>query len=273
MWQKRSIATAIASMALACAAGALAQTRPGDVRQEDRRADRQEDRRADRQEDRRIEREREQENEVEREREAEVRFTVPRNPDGTVNFAALIDAVRAQIADLLPNDGVEHKVTLRGAVDIRVERKPDGTLRARIEDVDLGNLSAQQREQLAQQLAAQLHLERLRIRGFDAQGNRVRVEFRADRGVVRNEARFERREERRENRVERAEREQRAERRERVERRERPEREQRAERPERAEKPERPERAEKPERPERAERAERTERPERIERADRSGRH
>ena len=144
----------------------------------------------------------------------------------------------AEIAALLPKDGLERKVTLRGAVDVRVTRQPDGTVRARIEDVNLGNLTPEQRAQLAQQLAA-LGFTRVEIRGVDASGKRVRVEFRADRGVARNDD-----DGRRGERV--------------ADARGRNDRRVASDRPERLE------------RPERAERAERTER---VERPDHSGRH
>lgn len=223
---------------------------------------------------------------VEAEREVEVKRPLPRNADGTIDRAALLREVRAQLAagateiqfrdgalsaadaralasgersllaDLaaaLPNDGIERQIRLRGGIDARVQRNEEGELRARIEGLQIGSLTAAQRAELAQRLAAQ-GFDRVRIRD----GAGTRVEFRADRGIVKNEARAERGE-----RAQRAEREDHRGRHERAERAERPERLARVERPER------PERAERVERPERAERAER---PERVQRPDNSGR-
>jgi len=277
--RKTLIPIAIAMLATAAAAQ--------DVRQEDRRADRQadrreaepqdvrrEDRQADRQADRRAEA-----------NEVEVKLEVPRNADGTINETQLANDIKARLAagateiqvrgltaqdakaliasnqnllvdlaKLLPNDGVERQVRLRGAVDARIQRNAEGELRARIEGIDLGTLTPAQRADLARQLATQAGLDRLRIRGVDATGARVRVEFRDDRGIVRNDARGA----------------QGAERMARVDADDRRGRRGGADRPERAE---RAERVERVERPERAERAERVERVERVERPDRSGRH
>jgi len=205
---------------------------------------------------------------------AEVKLAVPRTATGAIDVQALLALVRdqiaagareiqfrgttltaadvqmlllsasatqnllAEIAALLPKDGVERKVTLRGAVDVRVTRQPNGTLRARIEDVNLGNLTAEQRARLAQQLAA-LGFTRVEIRGVDAAGKRVRVEFRADRGIKRDDdgARDGQRvadaSGRRDRRVV-------------------------VERPDRADRPERPEKAERPERAEHVDRPERS---------------
>jgi hypothetical protein len=283
-----------------------------DVRQEDRRADRQADRREaepqdmrreDRQEDRQQDR-RAEANEV------EVKLAVPRNADGTINETQLVNDIKARLAagateiqvrgltaqdakaliasnqnlladlaKLLPNDGVERQVRLRGAVDARIQRNDEGELRARIEGIDLGTLTPAQRADLARQLATKAGLDRLRIRGVDATGARVRVEFRDDRGIVKNEAKGAGKNDRRATPATPAQPAQRAQPAERVARidaddrrgrrggADRPERAERAERVERAERPERVERVERPERVERAERVERVERP------DRSGRH
>ena len=216
-------------------------------------------------------------------REAEVRIALPRNADGTIDEAALARDIRArfaagateiqfrgltaqeaerllldprhsllaELAPLLPNDGVERQVRLRGAVDARVQRNDEGELRARIESINLGTLTSAGRAELARQLATQAGLDRLRIRGVDANGERVRIEFRDDRGIVKNEGRADRREAR-------------------GDRLARIDRDDRRGRDDRAERAERPERAQ---RPERAERAERPERAERVERPDHSGRH
>src|SRR6185436_6628550 len=251
--RKTIVPIALAMLATAAAAQ--------DVRQEDRREDRQADRLAERQMEA---------------NELEVKLAVPRNADGTINETQLVNDVKARIAagateiqvrgltaqdvsallasnqnllvdlaKLLPNDGIERQVRLRGAIDARVQRNNEGELRARIEGIDFGTLTPAQRADLARQLATQAGVDRLRIRGVDATGARVRLEVRdgivrADTGGGRNAERVDR--------VARVD----------------------ADRPERAE---RAERAERVERPERAERAERVERVERVERPDRSGRH
>ncbi len=170
----------------------------------------------------------------------------------------------AHIATALPADGVERTVTFRGVVDgqqveARVQRQEDGTLRARIEGVNIGTLSDADRAQLVQRLSRQTGFERVRLEGVDNGGNRIRTEFRADKGLVSNEVKGEgrgrpdagavrtegrqedrrddrrlerqidRREDRRidrqgDGRVERIERNQRVERVERIERIERPDR-------------------------------------------------
>jgi hypothetical protein len=251
MWTKHIVVAAAAFAAVFGAAGdARAQSSTG-TGQEDRQADR----RADRQEDRLAERRVEAMEVEEGQERAEVRLQAPRTATGAIDVDRLLALVRdqiaqgareiqfrgatltagdvqnlllstsptqnllAEIAALLPNDGVERKITLRGAADIRVTRQPDGSLRARIENVDLGDLTAAQRAALAQQLAA-LGFDRVRTRGVDSAGNRVRLEFRADRGLAQND-----------------------DRRIRVERPERMERPERAQRPERAEHAERPDRS------------------------------
>lgn len=205
--------------------------------------------------------------------EVEVTLPVPRGADGAIDVRAIDAEVRRQLAAgatemrfrgdftqeearrllldarvlgqlgaLLPNDGVERDVRLRGAVEARVQRTEEGGLRARIEQIDVGNLGPEQRADLARRLAAQSGFERVRIRGTDASGERVRVEFRDGRGIVRNEGRGDARVARSDNsgpgsgadRPRREDRAQRAERAERAERVERPERGERVERPERS---------------------------------------
>src|SRR5262245_51863637 len=140
--RKKLLLNAATAAALALSGLAAAQT--PDVRQEDRQADRQQDRQADRQQDRQADR-RVEANEV------EVKLALPRNADGTVNQTQLLNDVRAQVAagtteiqfrgataqdaqllldqklfaalaPLLPNDGVERSVRLRGAFDARLQR-------------------------------------------------------------------------------------------------------------------------------------------------------
>ena len=209
---------------LAAAGTASAQ----DVRQEDRQADRQadrrvepndvrrEDRQVDRREDRQAERrveanegrsqardpaQRRRHHQPDRARQRHQELKSPRaqprsSPRATAQDAqALIDRnqnVLVDLAKLLPNDGIERQVRFRGAVDARIQRNDEGELRARIEGIDLGSLTPAQRADLARQLATKAGLDRLRIRGTDATGARVRVEFRDGRGIVKNEGRADR---------------------------------------------------------------------------------
>ena len=321
--QTKTFLKAAIVAALAMSGAAAAQ----DVRQEDRRADRQADRLAEpndvRREDRQADKQADRRAEA---NEVEVKLAVPRNADGTINEPQLVNDIKARLAagateiqvrgltaqdvkalldskqnllvdlaKLLPNDGVERQVRLRGALDARIQRNDEGELRARIEGIDLGTLTPAQRADLARQLATQAGLDRLRIRGTDATGARVRVEFRDDRGIVKNEAKGAGQNEHRAQRAvpatpavparggepaQRAVPAQRAEPAERMarmdaadDRRGRRGGADRPERAERMERAERPERVERAERPERVERAERVERVERVERPDRSGRH
>ena len=268
MLRKTLIPIALAVLASAATAQDVRQEdrlmEPNDLRREDRQADRQQDQRA-------------EANEV------EAKVAIPRNADGTINETQLVNDIKAQLAagateiqvrgltaqdakaliasnpnlladlaKLLPNDGIERQVRLRGAVDARIQRNDEGELRARIEGIDLGTLTPAQRADLARQLATQAGLDRLRIRGTDANGARVRLELRD--GVVRAERGG-------------GQNGQRPERMARVDASDRSGRRGGADRPERVERAERAERVERPEKVERPERAERVERP------DRSGRH
>jgi len=184
---------------------------------------------------------------AEEEARAEVRLTIPRSADGTVDQQALLAEVKTaaaggareiqlrdrtlteaemqnllsaaflkDLAALLPAGPGEHQIRISGAVDVRVQQLPNGTLRVRIED---RNLTQAQRDALRQQLAAA---------GFD----RIRIDGgpdRPNRGDRRDNA-----DQRRPDRAERAERAERPERAERVERPERVERAERVERPERS---------------------------------------
>ena len=157
------------------------------------------------------------------ERRAEMKLDVPRSGDGSIDVEALIsevdnlvsrgvreirfrDATLSQdearslvlriegnllgdLAARLPNDGVQRQITLRGDVDFRVQRQKNGELRASIKDIFVGSPTEARRAEFTEQLAAQYGFDRLTIRGVDADGSRIRVEFRADQGIVRNEAR------------------------------------------------------------------------------------
>lgn len=196
---------------------------------------------------------------------AGVRMALPRREDGALDVAAILREVHGRIANgareilfrgdvnptearrlllqgrliediaaRLPDDGVEREVRVRGMVDARVQRAPNGELRARIEGVHLGAMGAAQRHDLARRVALQSGVDHVRIQGVDASGDKVRVDFRVERP----------------SRVERV----RGERVERPERVQRPERPERVERVERVERPERPVRIERPERPDKPER-------------------
>lgn len=98
----------------------------------------------------------------------------------------------AHVSDALPDDGIERAVTFRGLVDgrqveARIQRQEDGTLRARIDGIEVAALSEADREQLVQRLSRQMGFERVRLEGVDASGHRVRTEFRVDQGLVKKE--------------------------------------------------------------------------------------
>ena len=156
-------------------------------------------------------------------RRAEAQLSVPRSADGkTIDVTALLTGVEnliengvrqihfrhgaltqadakslilqtggtllGELATRLPSDGIQRQITLRGDVDVRVQRLANGELRARIDDIFVGSPTEARRAQFTEQLAAQYGFDRLTIRGVDAEGNRIRVEFR-DGVIVRNEAR------------------------------------------------------------------------------------
>ena len=260
------------------------------------------------------------------------RVTLPRSADGSVDVAALLSTLDArfdagareiqirddslakqeardlllalardqnllrQIADVMPAGGGEATVRLRGVVDARIQRKPDGSLRLRVEDINFNNMSAVQRAELAQQLVQQTGFDRVRIQGIDADGKRVRTEFRSDGGLVadvmqgsgnlakpaeagpsqsgarqqREDRQSERQLDRPGNRPDdrRGDGVSSADRPQRMERAEKAERPENVERSERVERPDKVERAERVERPEKVERSERVERPEKVERPD-----
>ena len=139
-------------------------------------------------------------------REVEVSLQLPRTGDGRIDTRALEAEVRREIGAgateirfrddfsqqdarrllldgrvlrelgaALPDDGVERDIRLRGEVDARIQRDEEGGLRARIENIDLADLTSEQRAELARRLAGQGGLER------------VRIEFREGRGITSNE--------------------------------------------------------------------------------------
>jgi hypothetical protein len=310
---------------------AQSNSQVGDIRQEDRQADRREDRQEDRRQD----------------DAAQARVTLPRTATGEIDSAALLADLDAQFAagvkeiqvrnadltqqevqsqlldtspdanllrrigdaiNALPDAQGEFTVRLRGTVDARVQRKPDGSLRARIEDVDFGSLTQAERAQLAEALTETTGFSRVRLQGLDQNGQRVRVEFRTDKGltanVVQGSGNLARgnRDDRRDGTSGRGGSDDRSDRSDRsgagtedrgasnsgsgrsgrsesVDRvdgnRGRPDKVERAskpERPEKVEKIEKPERAEKVERPERPEKAEKVEKVERPEKPGDGGR-
>jgi len=132
----------------------------------------------------------------------QVDLPAPTTPMGTIDTAAVLAGVQTQIAQgareiqfrgvatadlqavalsscnpaqsalawlgaLLPSDGVERSVTLRGAdgSGVRVERGDDGTLRARVENV--AGLTPELLTQIREQLAA-LRFSRIDLRGARA---------------------------------------------------------------------------------------------------------
>jgi hypothetical protein len=186
----------------------------------------------------------------------EARMGLPRAEDGTIDVASVLRNIRAriaagareilfrgdmapqearrlllhgrlieQIAERLPDDGIDREVRLRGIIDARVQRSSEGELRARIEGVHLGAMGPAQRHDLARRIALQSGVDYVRIQGLDSSGDRVRADYRIERPM-------------RPERVERAH----------IDRVERPERIERPDRPERPERFERPERPEKPDR-------------------------
>lgn len=266
------IAAAFAAAGALAGAGAgaaepLLLAQASDVRQEDRRADRREDRQEDRRADRRMDAE---------DNPAQVRVPLERAADGALDVSALLDAIAARVDEgareiqirnesptqeearalmlsvdagqnllarigaLLPGDGIERSVSFKGLVDARVQRQPDGSLRLNVRDIDIGDLAA---AQLATDLATLTGFDRVRIRGVDAEGNRVRVEFRADKGLTHEQIRADRRGGRAE-RVARGDR---------IEREDRPDRSGPSERVERLERPDRSGPSERVERVERSE--------------------
>jgi len=315
MWRKRILA--MMAVSLAAVATTIARAGDGDIRGEDRRADWQ------------------------HERKAEANLDVPRNSHGSIDGQAFVNEVDSlvargvkvihfrdasitqeearslliplennligHLAARLPNDGIQRQITLRGDVDVRVQRKANGELRASIKDLVVGNPTEARRAEFAPQLAERYVLDRLRVRAIDAEGNRLRVEYRADQGIVRNESRpghgggsniradrgkdyaasderradgkayadhrKDRNSDRAEWRYDDKDRDERHAKVERKERAERPEsREDRMQRSERHAKFERTERHESAERPERHAKVERPERHERVERPERAER-
>ncbi len=99
-----------------------------------------------------------------------------------------------QAGEVLPADGLEREIAFRGrahgaAVDSRVHRVEEGTLRARVDGVSLAHLTADQRVQLVGSLGSQTGFDRVRVQGPDQSGAGTRTEFRSDKGIARNDAR------------------------------------------------------------------------------------
>ncbi len=99
-----------------------------------------------------------------------------------------------QGGEALPADGREREIAFRGtangaAVDSRVHRVEEGTLRAKVDGVSLAHLTAEQRVQLVGALGSQTGFDRVRVQGPDQAGVGTRTEFRSDKGISRNESR------------------------------------------------------------------------------------
>ncbi|HMH19831.1 MAG TPA: hypothetical protein VK572_16965 [Burkholderiales bacterium] len=302
LFKKRIIVTAIASIAWAGTAGLVlaqvpdvrqedraAERAAGDVRQEDRAAERAA---GDvRREDRGMENEMEARNNG-----VEVKIALPRTDAGAVDVTTLLadiqtqvgqgareiqfrgakagdlqglvlssdsmQSVLAQIGALLPSDGIERSVTLRGADGsrVRVQRADNGTLRARIENI--GGLTADQLAQIQQQLAA-LGFTRVRIDSRGGNGGSGRsMASGSGRGRDHAEANDVRREDRRADRAaERAAGDVRQEDRDAEGANRRGDRVARVDRPDRID------------RPDKVDRPDRMDRPDKVDRPDRSGRH
>ncbi|MFQ5896867.1 MAG: hypothetical protein ACE5JN_01275 [Candidatus Methylomirabilia bacterium] len=116
------------------------------------------------------------------------RYEIKRRADGTLRARFegmdLSGMTPEQFAQFAVANGFD-RLRIRGVDGQRYEirRHDDGTLRGRIERL---NLSERDAKELADSLRAK-GLDRVRIRGVDANGNRVRVEYRRDKGLVKNE--------------------------------------------------------------------------------------
>jgi len=76
-------------------------------------------------------------------------------------------------------------VYLRGAVEGRSQRQPNGNLRMRIGDINFSNMSgAEGRAWFAQQSYKQLGFERVESCGAGVDGGRVRTGFHREKNVV-----------------------------------------------------------------------------------------
>ena len=113
------------------------------------------------------------------------RFRIDRKSDGSlradIRGMDLKGMTAEQLADLAAAQGLD-RLRIRGSRDERfeIDRRDNGTLRARIERMDFGNRDP--REVLDS--LREKGLDRVRLRGLDSAGNRVRIEYRQDKGIV-----------------------------------------------------------------------------------------
>ncbi len=113
------------------------------------------------------------------------RFEFKRRDDGTLRaeFRGMDVSgyTPEQLMDLAKEKGLD-RLRIRGTDGHRFEikRKDDGTLRADFRGMEVGAYTPEQLTNLAKERG----LDRLRIRGVDKDGNRVRIEYRQDKGIV-----------------------------------------------------------------------------------------
>jgi len=113
------------------------------------------------------------------------KFEIRRQDDGTLRARMegmdVSGYTPEQLMDLAKEKGLD-RLRIRGSDGQRfeIDRKDDGTLRADFRGMDV---RAYTQEQLTN-LAKERGLDRLRIRGVNKDGNRVRIEYRQDKGIV-----------------------------------------------------------------------------------------
>ncbi len=86
-----------------------------------------------------------------------------------------------QLMDLAKEKGLD-RLRIRGSNGERyeIDRRDDGMLQAEIRGMDVSGYTPEQLTNLAKERG----LDRVRIRGVDKDGNRIRIEYRQDKGIV-----------------------------------------------------------------------------------------
>ncbi len=113
------------------------------------------------------------------------RFELKQQDDGTLRAKMegmdVSGMTPEQLMDLAKEKGLD-RLRIRGSDGQRFEikRKDDGTLRADFRGMDVRAYTPEQITNLAKERG----LDRVRIRGVDKDGNRVRIEYRQDKGIV-----------------------------------------------------------------------------------------
>jgi len=113
------------------------------------------------------------------------KFEIKRQDDGTLRaeFRGMDVSgyTPEQLMDIVKEKGLD-RLRIRGSNGERFEikRKDDGTLRADFRGMDVRAYTPEQLTNLAKERG----LDRVRIRGVDKDGNRVRIEYRQDKGIV-----------------------------------------------------------------------------------------